>query len=228
MHIDGGLHSSEVAGPQHTPLLLYDIVAHAPNEPEMAAILDNVILMLWPTINPDGHQMVADWLHDARRHAHRSAGHAPAEPVSGVRRPRQQPRRLHAEHGRVAVARAHVAAVGAEHHLRAPSVVAVSDAHLAAAVRRADRDARAVPRVEPGEHDRHGDRAAAEPGREGRRHAHGHRLRRVVSGLHRLQPRVQEHPGVLDRDAGHGPVAAHVGSPNDVPAPTCGGRRRST
>ena len=60
VHIDGGLHSSEVAGPQHTPLLLYNILRKA-SEPEMAAILDNVILMLWPTINPDGHQMVADW-----------------------------------------------------------------------------------------------------------------------------------------------------------------------
>ncbi|HEY7473786.1 MAG TPA: M14 family metallopeptidase, partial [Vicinamibacterales bacterium] len=52
--------STEVAAPQHTPLLLYDILRRA-NEREMAAILDNVILMLWPTINPDGHSMVADW-----------------------------------------------------------------------------------------------------------------------------------------------------------------------
>jgi hypothetical protein len=60
VHIDGGLHSSEVAGPQHTPLLLETIVRTA-EEPAMRAILDNVVLMLWPTINPDGHQMVAEW-----------------------------------------------------------------------------------------------------------------------------------------------------------------------
>ena len=24
-------------------------------------MLDNVVLMLWPTINPDGQQMVAEW-----------------------------------------------------------------------------------------------------------------------------------------------------------------------
>jgi hypothetical protein len=60
VHIDGGLHSTEVAGPQHTPVLLHDIVSKA-DTPEMSAILDNVILMLWPTINPDGHQMVAEW-----------------------------------------------------------------------------------------------------------------------------------------------------------------------
>ncbi len=59
VHIDGGLHSSEVAAPQHTPVLLHELLRRA-NEPEIAAILDNVILMLWPTINPDGHSMVAD------------------------------------------------------------------------------------------------------------------------------------------------------------------------
>ena len=60
VHIDGGLHSTEVAGPQHTPLLAYDIVRRA-NEPQMKAMLENVILMLWPTINPDGQQIVAEW-----------------------------------------------------------------------------------------------------------------------------------------------------------------------
>ncbi len=60
VHIDGGLHSTEVAAPQHVPLLLDTILGRA-DEPEMARILDEVVLMLWPTINPDGHQMVADW-----------------------------------------------------------------------------------------------------------------------------------------------------------------------
>jgi hypothetical protein len=60
VHIDGGLHSTEVAGPQHTLLLAHDLLAKQ-NDPQIARILDNVVLMLWPTINPDGHQMVADW-----------------------------------------------------------------------------------------------------------------------------------------------------------------------
>jgi hypothetical protein len=60
VHIDGGLHSTEVAGWSHTPQLLYDLVNRA-NEPDTKAILDNVVLMLWPTINPDGQQMVAQW-----------------------------------------------------------------------------------------------------------------------------------------------------------------------
>jgi hypothetical protein len=60
VHIDGGLHATEVAGPQHTPLLAYELLSRA-SEPDTKAILDNVVLMLWPTINPDGQQMVAEW-----------------------------------------------------------------------------------------------------------------------------------------------------------------------
>jgi hypothetical protein len=60
VHIDGGLHATEVAGPQHTPLLAYDLIRRA-QEPATRAMLDNVVVMLWPTINPDGQQMVAEW-----------------------------------------------------------------------------------------------------------------------------------------------------------------------
>ena len=60
VHIDGGLHSTELAGPQHTARLLETILKGA-DSPEISAILDNVVLMLWPTINPDGQQMVAEW-----------------------------------------------------------------------------------------------------------------------------------------------------------------------
>src|SRR5213593_1821367 len=42
VHIDGGLHSTEVAGWSHTPQLLYDLVNRA-NEPDVKAILDNVV-----------------------------------------------------------------------------------------------------------------------------------------------------------------------------------------
>jgi hypothetical protein len=60
VHLDGGLHSTEVAGAQQTPLLAYDLVRRS-GEPEIRSILDSVVVMLWPTINPDGQQMVADW-----------------------------------------------------------------------------------------------------------------------------------------------------------------------
>jgi len=60
VHVDGGLHSSEVAGSEHTIQLAYDLVT-GDDDPEMVAILDNVILMLWFSMNPDGQTMVADW-----------------------------------------------------------------------------------------------------------------------------------------------------------------------
>src|SRR5215203_2263732 len=40
VHIDGGLHSSEVAGPQHTLLLAYDLLSKT-RDPQIARILDN-------------------------------------------------------------------------------------------------------------------------------------------------------------------------------------------
>ena len=58
--IDGGLHASEVAHAQHTIQLAYDLVT-GDADPEIAAILDDVILVLWPSINPDGQTLVAEW-----------------------------------------------------------------------------------------------------------------------------------------------------------------------
>jgi len=60
VHIDGGLHSTEVAGAQQSLLLGYKLVA-TQGDPEIDAILDNVILMLWPTLNPDGQNEVVSW-----------------------------------------------------------------------------------------------------------------------------------------------------------------------
>lgn len=60
VHIDGGLHATEVAGPQTMPLLAYDLIRQA-NDPKFARILDNVIFLLWPTINPDGQEQVASY-----------------------------------------------------------------------------------------------------------------------------------------------------------------------
>lgn len=60
VHIDGGLHADEVAGPQHTMALAYRLLS-AQNDPEVDAILDQVILVLWPTLNPDGQDMVVHW-----------------------------------------------------------------------------------------------------------------------------------------------------------------------
>ncbi len=60
VHIDGGLHSSEVAGGQHSIALAYKLIS-AKGDPEVDAILDNVVLVLWPTLNPDGQDMIVQW-----------------------------------------------------------------------------------------------------------------------------------------------------------------------
>ena len=63
VHIDGGLHATEVAHAQHTIQLAYNLVSGA-SDPEIASILDNVILVLWFSINPDGQNMVSKWYRD--------------------------------------------------------------------------------------------------------------------------------------------------------------------
>jgi hypothetical protein len=59
VHIDGGLHASEVANHQHTIQLGYDLVAS--EDPEFQAIRQNLIVELWFSINPDGQSIVANW-----------------------------------------------------------------------------------------------------------------------------------------------------------------------
>ncbi len=58
--ISGGLHASEIAGSQHTPELAFQLLSRM-NEPETKEILDNVIFFLWPSINPDGQDIVVNW-----------------------------------------------------------------------------------------------------------------------------------------------------------------------
>jgi len=60
VHIDGGLHASEIAGSQHTIQLAYDLLSD-PDNSRTAGIFANVILMLWPSANPDGQNIVVDW-----------------------------------------------------------------------------------------------------------------------------------------------------------------------
>ena len=53
------LHSSEVAASQTAAEYVYDSVTRT--DPEAQQILDNVISIVMPSINPDGTQMIADW-----------------------------------------------------------------------------------------------------------------------------------------------------------------------
>jgi len=59
VHIDGGLHASEVAGAQHTIQLAHNLVAGSSQM--VQSILDNVVLFLWPSANPDGQNIVVNW-----------------------------------------------------------------------------------------------------------------------------------------------------------------------
>jgi hypothetical protein len=60
VHIDGGLHATEVAHAQHTIQLAYDLASER-QDPEILNILDRVVLLLWPSINPDGQTLAVDW-----------------------------------------------------------------------------------------------------------------------------------------------------------------------
>jgi hypothetical protein len=53
------LHSSEVAASQTAAEFVYDSLTRSDSEAQQ--ILDNVISIVMPSINPDGTQMIADW-----------------------------------------------------------------------------------------------------------------------------------------------------------------------
>jgi len=57
--ISGGLHASEIAGSQHTIQLAYDLLSK--NDEQTRRILDTDVLFLWPSINPDGQNIVVHW-----------------------------------------------------------------------------------------------------------------------------------------------------------------------
>ncbi len=77
--ISGGLHASEIAGSQHTPQVAYELLSRA-NEPEMKTILDSVVFFLWPSINPDGQDIVVNWCRANQPDAeHNGRGAVPME-----------------------------------------------------------------------------------------------------------------------------------------------------
>ena len=57
--ISGGLHASEIAGSQHTVQLAYDLLTR--DDARTRAILEETVLLLWPSINPDGPDIVVNW-----------------------------------------------------------------------------------------------------------------------------------------------------------------------
>lgn len=59
VHIDGGMHASEVADHQLPIQLAHTLLTST--DPKIIEYLDKVIVVLWPTLNPDGQDMVVDW-----------------------------------------------------------------------------------------------------------------------------------------------------------------------
>ncbi len=57
--IDSGLHSTEVAHSQHAPLLAHHMATDESGESRR--IREDVVLLLMPLMNPDGHRVVVDW-----------------------------------------------------------------------------------------------------------------------------------------------------------------------
>ena len=62
--IDGGLHATELAHGQMTPLLAHRVATE--ESAEMRQIRDNVIFLLMPVMNPDGLEIVRKWYESQR------------------------------------------------------------------------------------------------------------------------------------------------------------------
>ena len=53
------IHSTEIGASQMALLLLHKLASK--DEAEVKEVLDNVVLLLVPSLNPDGHEMVVNW-----------------------------------------------------------------------------------------------------------------------------------------------------------------------
>ncbi len=61
------IHSTEVGGTLTATKLAYRLAAE--NTPEVSEILSNTIILLVPSLNPDGTDIVTDWLSQNARYA---------------------------------------------------------------------------------------------------------------------------------------------------------------
>ena len=89
--IQMSIHSTEVAAAQMSMELAYRFATE--DTPRMRTVLDNCIILLTPSHNPDGTQMVAEW--NQKTVGTKFEGSPAAVPVPQVRGPRRQPRLVH-------------------------------------------------------------------------------------------------------------------------------------
>lgn len=69
--INGGLHAAEIAGSQHTNQFAYELLNM--DEKEFNKYFDKTILILWPTLNPDGQDIVVNWYKEIKGTDHATA-----------------------------------------------------------------------------------------------------------------------------------------------------------
>jgi len=69
--INGGLHASEIAGSQHTNQFAYELMSMS--QEEFDGYFEKMILVLWPTLNPDGQNIVVDWYSEIKDTDHPTA-----------------------------------------------------------------------------------------------------------------------------------------------------------
>ena len=185
----------------------------------MKAILDSVVFFLWPSINPDGQDIVVNWCRAQRAGCDTTAGAVPMELYEKYvgHDNNRDSYMLNVVESRV------IQRTWREweprHHLRAAPVVALPHAHLDSAVRRPGRPPRAADHGARGERDRHAHRrseldANGMPGAVSQLETYD----AWYPGLHRLHADVPEHPVVVDGNAGRQlRDAAHVARVADLP-----------
>ena len=85
------IHATEIGASQMSLELVHHLATD--DSPQVKKILDNVIFILVPSLNPDGQIMVTDWFN--KNVGTPYAVEPDPVPLSPVRRPRQQPRHVH-------------------------------------------------------------------------------------------------------------------------------------
>jgi hypothetical protein len=189
--IDAGLHSTEVAHSQMAPLLAHHMATDETSETER--FRQDVILLLMPGMNPDGHDIVVDWYRQnlgtdfettsPPNVYHEYIGH-------DINRDWFMITQEETKH----VSRVLYERVVPADHLQPPPDRAVPRAHLHPAVRRSREPAHPAA---GGAGREHGGRAHGEAPRGG-----GHARRRLAHDVHHVVERRHAHGAVLQEHGG--------------------------